>query len=51
MIAVRRAIEDPNLKDNVFNAVMKNGLKNAIFPIENVVIYITKFDEQGAMQV
>ncbi len=48
VIADRRARNDPNLKDNVFEAVMKNGLKKAILPIENAVIYLNKFDEQDA---
>jgi len=48
VVADRRTREDPDLKDNVFNAVMKNGLKNAILRIENAVIYLSKFDEQDA---
>jgi len=48
VVADRRARDDPNLKDNVFEAVMKNGLKKAILPIENAVVYLNKFDEQEA---
>jgi len=48
VVADRRAREDPNLKDDVFAAVMKNGLKKAILPIENAVVYLNKFDEQEA---
>jgi len=32
----------------VFDAVQKTGLKNAIVPIENAVIYLNKFDQQEA---
>jgi len=48
VVADRRARDDPNLKDNVFEAVMKNGLVKAVLPIENAVIYLNKFDEQEA---
>ena len=48
VVADRRARDDPNLKDNVFEAVKKNGLKKAILPIGNAVIYFNKFDEQEA---
>jgi len=48
VVADRRARDDPNLKDNVFEAVMKNGLKKVIIPIDNAVIYLNKFDEQEA---
>jgi hypothetical protein len=48
VVADRRARDDPKLKDDVFEAVMKNGLKKAILPIENAVIYLKKFDEQEA---
>jgi len=48
VVADRRARDDPNLKDNVSEAIMKNGLKKAILPIENAVIYLNKFDEQEA---
>ena len=48
VVADRRARDDHNLKDNVFEAVMKNGLRKAILPIENAVIYLNKFDEQEA---
>ena len=48
VVADRRARDDPNLKDNVLEAVMKNGLKKAILPIENAVIHLNKFDEQEA---
>ncbi len=48
VVADRRARDDPNLKDNVFEAVMRNGLNETILSIENAVIYLTKFDEQEA---
>ena len=48
IVADRRARDDPNLKESVFEAVMKNGLTKAILPIENAVIYLNKFDEQEA---
>ena len=48
VVADRRAGDDPKLKDNVFEAIMKNGLKKATLPIENAVIYLNKFDEQEA---
>jgi hypothetical protein len=48
VVADSRARGDYSLKDNVFEAVMKNGLKKAILPIENAVIYLNKFDEQEA---
>ena len=48
VVADRRARDDPKLKDDVFDVVMKNGLKKAILPIENAVIYLNKFDEQEA---
>ena len=48
VVADRRARDDPKLKENVFNAIMKNGLKKTILPIENAVIYLKKFDEQEA---
>jgi len=48
VVADRRARDDPSLKDNVFEAVMKNGLKRAILHIENAVVYLNKFDEQEA---
>ena len=48
VVADRRAKDDSNLKDNVFEAVKKNGLKKAILPIENAVVYLNKFNEQEA---
>ena len=48
VVSDQRARVDPNLKDNVFDAVMKNGLKKAILLIENAVIYLNKFDEKEA---
>jgi hypothetical protein len=48
VVADRRAKDDLNLKDNVFEAVMKNGLKKAVLPIENAVVYLNKFDEKEA---
>ena len=48
VVADRIARDDANLKENVFEAVMKNGLKKAIIPIEKAVIYLNKFDEQEA---
>ncbi len=48
VIADRSAKDDPNLRDNVVMAVEENGLKNAILPMENAVIYLNKFDEQVA---
>jgi len=48
VVADRRARDDPSLKENVFEAVKKNGLKKAILPIENAIVYLNKFDEQEA---
>ena len=48
VVADRRAKDDPTLKERVFDAVQNNGLKNAIVPIENAVIYLNKFDQQTA---
>jgi len=48
VVADRRARDDPSLKERVFEAVMKNGLKEAILPIDNAVVYLNKFDEQEA---
>jgi len=48
VVADRRARNDPNLKDNALEAVMKNGLKAAILPIENAVVFLNKFDEREA---
>ena len=48
VVADRRARDDPDLKDNVFEAVMKNGLKKTILPIDNAVIYLNKFDSEEA---
>jgi len=48
VVADRRAKDDPNLKERVFDAIQKNGLKKAILPIENAVIYLNKFDRQEA---
>ncbi len=48
VVADRRVRDDPSLRDNVVEAVKKNGPKNAILPIENAVIYVNKFDEQVA---
>jgi CRISPR/Cas system-associated exonuclease Cas4 (RecB family) len=48
VVADRRARYNPNLRDNVVEAVKKNGFKNAILPIQNAVIYVNKFDEQAA---
>jgi len=47
VVADRRAKGDPTLKERVFDALQKNGLKNAVIPIENAVIYLNKFDQQG----
>jgi hypothetical protein len=49
VVADRRVRDDPNLKNDVFEVVMKNGLKKAVLPIENAVIYINKFDDQEAV--
>ncbi len=48
VVADRRARNDLNLRDNVVEAVKKNGFKNAILPIENAVIYLNRFDEEAA---
>jgi len=48
VVADRNARDDPNLKENVFEAIKKNGLNKAILPIENAVIYLNKFDKQEA---
>ncbi len=48
VVADRRARANPNLRDSVFNAVMKNGLNEAVLPVENAVIYLKKFDEEMA---
>ena len=48
VVADRRARDDPSLKDSVFEVVMKNGLRKAILPIKNAVIYLKKFDEEEA---
>jgi CRISPR/Cas system-associated exonuclease Cas4 (RecB family) len=48
VVADRRVRDDPSLRDNVVEAVKKNGPENAILPIENAVIYLNKFDEQAA---
>ena len=48
VVADRRARDDPKLKDNIFEAIMTNGLKKAILPIENAIIYLNKFDEKEA---
>jgi CRISPR/Cas system-associated exonuclease Cas4 (RecB family) len=48
VVADRRARHDLNLRDNVVEAVKKNGFKNAILPIENAVIYLNRFDEEAA---
>ena len=41
-----RAKDDPNLKENVFNAIRKNGLKNAILTTEKAVRYLNDFNPQ-----
>lgn len=48
VVADRRVRDDPSLRDNVVEAVKKNGTENAILPIENAVIYVNKFDEEAA---
>jgi CRISPR/Cas system-associated exonuclease Cas4 (RecB family) len=48
VVADRRVRDDPSLRDNVVEAVKKNGPENAILPIENAVIYVNKFDEEVA---
>ena len=48
VVADRRKRDDHDLKDNVFEAVKRNGLRKAVLPIENAVIYLNKFDEQEA---
>ena len=48
VVADRRARDDPDLKDNVFKAVMKNGLKKAVLPIANAIIFLNTFDEKEA---
>ena len=48
VVADRRAKSDPNLKENVSDVIKKNGLKKAILPIENAVIYLNKFNQEEA---
>jgi len=48
VVADRRAREDPNLKERVFDTIRKNGLKKAILTTEKAVIYLNKFDPQEA---
>jgi CRISPR/Cas system-associated exonuclease Cas4 (RecB family) len=48
VVADRRVRDDLCLRDNVVEAVKKNGPENAILPIENAVIYVNRFDEQAA---
>ncbi|MCR3906993.1 MAG: hypothetical protein NUK62_08230 [Tenericutes bacterium] len=38
VVADRTARNDSNLKDNVFEALVKKGSKNAVLPIENAVV-------------
>jgi hypothetical protein len=40
----RRAKDDPNLTERVFDAIQKNGLKKAILKTENAIKYLNKFD-------
>ena len=48
VVADRRAKEDANLKERVFDSIRKNGLKKAILTTEKAVIYLDKFDPQEA---
>jgi hypothetical protein len=48
VVADRRARNDSDLRDRVFDAVMKNGLSKAVLSVENAVVYLNKFDEQEA---
>jgi CRISPR/Cas system-associated exonuclease Cas4 (RecB family) len=48
VVADRRVRDDPSLRENVVEAVKKNGPENAILPIKNAVIYVNRFDEQAA---
>jgi hypothetical protein len=48
IVADRRARDDSDLGDRVFDAVMKNGLNKAFLSVENAVVYLNKFDEKEA---
>ncbi|MGD9130169.1 MAG: PD-(D/E)XK nuclease family protein [Candidatus Bathyarchaeota archaeon] len=48
VVADRRARDDPNLKDNAVDAIIENGLKKAVLPIENAIVYLNEFDEHEA---
>jgi hypothetical protein len=48
VVADRRARDDPDLRDRVFERITNNGFSNAVLPVENAVIYLNKFDEQVA---
>ena len=48
VVADRRAKDDDQLKVRVVDAVLKNGLKEAVLTLENAVVYLNKFDPNEA---
>jgi CRISPR/Cas system-associated exonuclease Cas4 (RecB family) len=48
VVADRRARDDPDLRDRVLEAVMKNGIEETVLSVENAIIYLNKFDEKIA---
>jgi hypothetical protein len=48
VVADRKSKQDPDLRDKVLDSVKNIGLKSAVIPIENAVIYLNRFDEQQA---